>query len=83
MFCSCFKKLNQKQLLADVLKNMCSSKFFRNNQRKTPVLESLFNKVGGLQFSCEYCEIFKNNFFHKTPPVAASEISNKNISSKA
>ena len=24
-------------------------------------------------FSCEYCEIFKNTFFYKTPPVAASE----------
>ena len=22
-------------------------------------------------FSCEFCEIFKNTFFHKTPPVAA------------
>ena len=24
-------------------------------------------------FSCEFCEIFKNIFFHGTPPVAASE----------
>ena len=23
-------------------------------------------------FSCEYCEIFKNTFFIRTPPVAAS-----------
>ena len=23
-------------------------------------------------FSCEYCEIFKNTFFNRTPPVAAS-----------
>ena len=23
-------------------------------------------------FSCEYCEIFKNSFFYRTPPVAAS-----------
>ena len=23
-------------------------------------------------FSCEFCEIFKNNFFKRTPPVAAS-----------
>ena len=44
-----------------------------NIQRKTPVLESVSNKVEGLQFSCEYCEIFKNSFFHKTPPLAASE----------
>ena len=23
-------------------------------------------------FFCEYCKIFKNSFFHRTPPVAAS-----------
>ena len=23
-------------------------------------------------FSCEFCEIFKNTFFYRTPPVAAS-----------
>ena len=37
------------------------------------MLESLFIKGVGLQLSCEYCEIFKNSFFHKTSPVAASE----------
>ena len=37
------------------------------------MLESLFNKATGLQLSCEYCKIFKNSFFHETPPVAASE----------
>ena len=41
--------------------------------RKTPVLESLLNKVAGLKFfiikrlqhmfSGAYCEIFKNSFF--------------------
>ena len=47
----------------DVLKNFC--KF----HRKTPVLETLFNKVAGLKetstqvFSCENCKIFKNTFF--------------------
>ena len=34
-------------------------------KRKTPVLESLYNKVAGLQLSCEYCKIFKNSFFIK------------------
>ena len=24
-------------------------------------------------FSCEICESFKNTFFYRTPPVAASE----------
>ena len=56
----------------------------RNIHRKIPVLESLFNKVSGLQdlqlylkrlqhiFSREYCKIFKNSFFDAAPPVAAS-----------
>ena len=55
---------------ADVLKN------FAVLTGRTPVLESLFNKVAGLQackfikkktptltFFCEYCEILKRNFF--------------------
>ena len=46
---------------------------FWNIQRKTSLLESVYNKVTGLQLSCEYCKIFKNRFFPKTPPVAASE----------
>ena len=25
-------------------------------------------------FSCEFCEIYKNNFFYEKPLVAASEI---------
>ena len=37
----------QKQLFADVLQNRCSWKF-RKFHRKTPVLESLFNEVAGL-----------------------------------
>ena len=37
------------------------------------MLESFFNKNAGLQLSCEYCEMFKNRFFLKAPPVAASE----------
>ena len=37
------------------------------------MLEYLFDKVAGLQLFCECCETFKNSFFHKKPPVAASE----------
>ena len=42
-----------------------------------PVLEYLFPE--GLQksptqvFSCKYCKIFMNNFFYRTPLVAAFE----------
>ena len=37
------------------------------------MLKSVFNNVADLQLSCESCKIFKNSFFHKRPPVAASE----------
>ena len=54
---------------------------FRSCSSKS-VLEYLFNNVAGLKnqketptlaFSCESCEIFKNTFFYRTPPVTASE----------
>ena len=41
-----------KQSFADILQNRCSEKFHKF-QRKTPVLESLFNKVAGLQ-ACNF-----------------------------
>ena len=49
-----------------------------NILRKAPVLESLFNSLYLKEtptqvFSCEYCKIFKNSFFHRTTPVAASD----------
>ena len=58
-------------------------KIFCKIHGKTPVLESLFffepqacnfiKKETLVQmFSCEFCEIFKNTFFHRTPLVAAS-----------
>ena len=49
------------------------------------MLESLFNKVAGVQpgtllkrdatqvFSCEICEIFKNTFFCRTALAATSD----------
>ena len=64
-----------KQLFTDVFQDRCSWKFC-NIHRKTPVLESLFNKVTGPKsciftekeppsqvFSCEYCKVFKNRCF--------------------
>ena len=51
-------------------------------QKETPVSESLFNKVRGFNFiknktlaqvfSGELCELSKNTFSYRTPPVAAS-----------
>ena len=51
----------QKQPFADVLWNRCSWKFCRIH-RKTPMLESLFNKVTPV-LSYDLCEIFKKTYF--------------------
>ena len=58
--CSVAVLKNQKQPLADVPQNRCSSKFF-NIQRKRSVLEPLFNKVAGLHLSMNIA-----NFVWKT-----------------
>ena len=62
------KESYTKQPLADVFK-IAVLKIFEIH-RKTPVLESLCNKVAGLRtptkmFSCEYCKIFKKNFLYR------------------
>ena len=31
-------------------------------------------------FFCEYCKIFKNSFFYRTLPVAASEVYERTLS---
>ena len=48
-----------------------------NIRTKTLALKFLFNKVADLQacifeFSCEYCEIFKNTYFKEHLRTAAS-----------
>ena len=44
---------------------------------KAPVLEVLFYKETLAQvFSREFCEVFKNTFFHRAPLVAPSEVIN-------
>ena len=72
--------------------NRCSQKF-RKIQRKTPVPESLLNKVRpeacnfiiketlAQVFSSEFCEISKNTFYYRTPLVAASVTSERQGSS--
>ena len=61
----------------------CSSKFHKIH-RKTPVLESLFNKVVGLkacnfiknrlQHGCfvKFANLLRTSFFYRRPPMAAS-----------
>ena len=55
-------------------KRLCQSLFFKKpescNYIKTETLEWVF--------SCEFCKIFKNTFFYRTPPVAACKRSRAN-----
>ena len=54
-----FKKGILKNFVIFTGKHLCWSLFF--------------NKVAGLLvFSCEYCEIFKNSFFYRTPLAVTS-----------
>ena len=64
-------KVVQKQPFADVLQNRCSGKFCKIH-RKTPLLESLFNKVTDLKRVYHKCfpMIFANfsrTLYNKTP----------------
>ena len=62
------KRSTQKQPFSGVLPGRCPEKI-RKFHKKTPVLESLFNKVSRNKetpaqvFSCEFCKAFKNTFF--------------------
>ena len=60
---------------------------FSQYSQKNAFVGVSFNTVAGLQacnsikkesppqvFSCEYCKIFKNSFFYRTPLVPASRI---------
>ena len=54
-------------------KHLCQSLFLN----KVAVLRPatlLKKEILALVFSCEYCEISKNAFLHRTPLVAASEM---------
>ena len=50
-------------------KHLCQSLFF-NKVAGRPA--TLLKKTLAQVFSCEFCEISKNTFFYRTPPVAAS-----------
>ena len=54
----------QKQLFTDVLQNKCSQNLVKFH-RKTPVLETLFNKVPGLRL----VTLFKKSLQHRCLPV--------------
>ena len=52
-------------------KQLCWGLFFNKVEGLRPA--TLLKKTPIQVFSCEFCGIFKNIFFHRIPPVAASE----------
>ena len=75
-----------KQKLKSILKRKQPAEVFCKIHRKTPVPESLFNKVAGLKasnfinketlaqvFSSKFCEISKNTFSAKHLQTSASD----------
>ena len=54
-------------------KHQCQSLFFNKVAGLRPKACNFIKKEApALVFSCEFCEIFKNTFLYRTPPVAAS-----------
>ena len=79
------KSLNQhqKQSFRDVLSKRCSQKFNKIHRKTSGRLSFLIKLQGSTcscinketlaqVFSCEFCEISKNNFLRRAPLVAAS-----------
>ena len=57
--------------LQNLQENPCARVSFLISCR--PLASNFIKKANLAQlFSCEFCEIFKNNFFYRTPLVAAS-----------
>ena len=69
----------QKQSHGGVLQKKNVPKTFVKLTEKHLCRSLFFNKVAGLR--CEFCEIFKNIFFYRTPPMAAPVFSNSLLSS--
>ena len=72
MFC---KKGVLKNFANFIGKQLCESLFFNKVAGLRSEACNLIKKETLAQvFSCEICEIFKNTFFYRIPPVAASEV---------
>ena len=49
-------------------------RYFANNSKKPQACNFILKKILSQMFSCDFCEIFKNTYFFRTPLVAASEL---------
>ena len=65
-----FKIRSLKDFAILTWKHLCWGLFFIKLQAFRPVS---FWKISITGVSCGYCEIFKNSFFYRKPPVVASD----------
>ena len=66
------RRCSSKQVFAIFAgKHLRWSLFFKKFQSFRP---ATLKETPAKVFSCEYCKIFKNSFFHRTLPVAASAL---------
>ena len=72
MFC---KKGVLRNLTKFTGKHLCQSLFFNKVAGRNFIKKEALVQV----FSCEFCEISKNTFSYRTPPVAASGFTRKQI----
>ena len=85
--CLQFANVNMCHMSAQLNSNQCcisyrNIHFFRSRRslmffkigalKNFEGLELYYKETPAQVFPCEYYEIFKNNFFYRTPPVAAS-----------
>ena len=76
MFC---KKGVLRNLAKFTGKHLCQSLFFNKVVGLRLTYNFIKKETLAQVFSCEFCEISKNTFSHRTPPVAASEYSQENM----
>ena len=61
-----------KNLAKFIGKHLCQSLFF--NKNADVVCNYIKKETLAQVFFCEFCEIFKNTFFYRTPSVTTSEL---------
>ena len=73
------KSIRLVRTIPEVVVRRCSVKkeflkILQNSQENTCARVSIKKETLAQVFSCEYCEISKNTFSYRAPPVAASTI---------
>ena len=69
----CYAQVFCKQSVLNIFAKFTGKHLYRSLFLNNKVTATLLKNRLAQVFSCEFCEIFKNTFFYRTPPVAPSE----------